>query len=339
MTTLACKKLASMRANPQSMCKRMSGWSDMPTFTTEECEAGMAKDKSEKPERYACAKRCVPASDSKLTMNVCMRECMPAGSVAEKAAPKRRASSSIFLSGAGGKSGSCSASLSLDGFKDRRATGLCSYDAAAKTFGVTLKSTKGKSVKLDGESATFTGGEATLKHGVGQLVANAQTDSLTVTLPLEFTDEDGTWKGTLDVLHGLVTERLEEIAKGPVLFEGESSSGGGTASLLLIGGYTPKHAGKVVPLKQLDLIAVAKTKTRSFSRCNYTKGTKRKSIKRTAFDKQVTVYDRRTGKRLGGKLVKAATPSCPSSVKGSEYVISKHASLDSAFSFAKTFVR
>lgn len=341
---LACKKLINREPTPESICKRMQGWDDAPKKG--DCKTELAKMKTESPEVYACFSGCVPKAESFAEAQPCMKPCMLAGMKSGSIGPtakkaNKRATTTLKIDTPKGSSvaGKCWVSLKLEGYEDRSENDWCSYDIKKDLMGLVVKVNGGKSLKVAGKSFAFDGDEALVELPLVQRWADVTTDKPSVKLPMELVDDDGKWTGELSVSADVMEKWAMGITRGPLLFDGESAGSGGKSTILVVGSTYTAHGGPAVPLSKVDLIGVVSSKSRSYSSCRYKNGLGRtKSVKRRSYDKVATVYERRTGKRLGSKRFKAATPSCPSSVKATEYVISKHADSKRAENWAKDFV-
>ncbi|MBA3460725.1 MAG: hypothetical protein H0T46_12230 [Deltaproteobacteria bacterium] len=128
----------------------------------------------------------------------------------------------------------------------------------------------------------------------------------------------GTRKGTVELDRTAVSALLSKVQKGPVLFPGEAKGGGQASLLLLSENLTWEYIGEDVPIARLDLVAVMTSKLRKAASCRYvaTDGSeKQKSLDRVMRDPTVTVYERRTGKKVATKSWTAKVPECADWIK------------------------
>jgi hypothetical protein len=162
-----------------------------------------------------------------------------------------------------------------------------------------------------------------------------------INLPSTLHVANGSRTGTLSIGRGAVTTLLSKIRKGPLAFAGSSPAPAKPATLVLIGELTEAFGNTDVLVRDLDLVGIVSSSFREASACQYvsTDGTNtKKSVARKMRDYAATIYDRRTGKKLGTKSWRATTPSCEEWVKmdaGANYAA---ADTELVIAWAKTFV-
>lgn len=132
-----------------------------------------------------------------------------------------------------------------------------------------------------------------------------------IEVPLALELVDGSTKtATLSLSLAEAIEPLRDaIEHGGLSFDDEPASNG-DATLLLTSPIRAVGPGKT--LADVDLIAVSKSRRRTVQKCRYTGG---KTVERIAWDREVVVRDRRTGKTLGRKTFRAGkVPKCEGAV-------------------------
>ncbi len=141
----------------------------------------------------------------------------------------------------------------------------------------------------------------------GMLQEHTQHEVATV----QVTFKGGRINGTIRCTQGNVPKTiLHKVATAQEL-PGDPGAGG--RSILLNTGTKRVAFNGGRPLASLDYIATVETRTRNLRDCLYkdsqTGG--KINIPRSANDKVITVFNRRTGKKALSKQLKAKTPTCP----------------------------
>ncbi|MFN0246769.1 MAG: hypothetical protein ACKV2T_07655 [Kofleriaceae bacterium] len=162
-----------------------------------------------------------------------------------------------------------------------------------------------------------------------------------VELPATLHTANGSRTGTLSIGRGAVTTLLSKIRTGPLAFAGSAPAPAKPASLVLIGDLTEALGNTEVLVRDLDLVGIVSSSFREASACQYvaTDGTgAKKSVARRMLDYAATIYDRRTGKKLGTKSWRAKTPGCDRWVKMDAGTNFEEPDTELLISWAKSFV-
>lgn len=143
---------------------------------------------------------------------------------------------------------------------------------------------------------------------------------------------------------GALEDRLRTLSKGPVRFANERATTG-SASLLIVG-MDLALVGEAVHVRDIDRVAIFDARSGATRDCGMYQsedGSESRLVTVTATDIDATVYDRRTGRKLGSRSFTGKPGGCPDKAKttrGSTETIGKHAGgpdYEVALAWVRTF--
>lgn len=180
-----------------------------------------------------------------------------------------------------------------------------------------------ESVEIGGVQAEFDGGTATVTVPLFDTIGALETStsfgltSKNLSVPMVVTYAEGpAASGSLDFEGGPVLELLRSVRTRPLVFEDDAGSPGSRTSMIVVTAIGTHYEGPPVPLKDVDLIAVLEDRARKMGTCEYAnEAGDTKTIERVLYDIVGTVYDRRTGKKLGSRTMRADPIPCQDWVK------------------------
>lgn len=220
----------------------------------------------------------------------------------------------------------CSASVKRPGMKAQHLTkrsSSCQFDDAGA---IVMEAADLKAASVAGKVLTVGKAKTRVTIAIDDLWPQMGFDERFIKsktplrVPIELTNEDGTWKGYFYFDARLLVDHMKKhVGKGFVL-PGEDAGGDVGSTHLVIGGSMYKKQNQVVgsgtTLREVGKIALIEEKSRTTDTCRYTdnKG-KVHSVKLSAKDAVVTIYERKTGRKLTQKTFKVSgSYSCKSSV-------------------------
>jgi len=193
---------------------------------------------------------------------------------------------------------------------------------AARTLAFDAELPEVSALELDGQAVPVQTGKASfvvepLKHLAAVSAADAvDANGVSFNVPLKLTFKGQALTGGLSCKTALPAALLEGVAKVPVLLPGESAARKGRKVLVA------PEVGKVWgsgTLTDIDLVLLTVPQDVVVGTCEYLSKTgERSSGKRTRVDTVASVYERRTGKRVGTKTFQGGEPECKSKVVGEE---------------------
>lgn len=139
-----------------------------------------------------------------------------------------------------------------------------------------------------------------------------------IPIAIKLTSPDGVSEvksATIDLNAGRIRTALDGVKKGPVRFAGDSATVGPARLVAYKKGTTTTFYGKGL-LTELELVAfVESLPTRNMSCGTYVGQTtgRRVTISNSAYDEEVVVYERKTGRVRTRRTFRAAMPGCSSS--------------------------
>ncbi len=191
----------------------------------------------------------------------------------------------------------------------------------------------GTVVVLDGQKLPATGAKIDAPLDLGKQARSAPVSILGSTrsaykfeIPIVLTFPDQTkLEGKLPrdgASLAFVNTQLGTIEKGPVRFGGEPDGPSAGKSLVVYSILGSKVLGSANTIGDLDLVSATKTTIRTLSCGAYRSRNTGNSIRmdRTLHDEEVSVYERRSGKRVASKSFPSRVPSCPDVMKPSQYL-------------------
>lgn len=162
-----------------------------------------------------------------------------------------------------------------------------------------------------------------------------------VFLNVTATSEEGKAKSSRHQI--LVGNYLQQVKDGPVLAPGEQPDNGPARGLVRLGSFneTKMRVGQIKTLRDIHLVAFTKDVQRTKS-CGTFRGKTSgmtKEIRNSALDRVVTVYDRRTGKKVVTKTFAAKMPGCPKSISSGYSGVKDTFPMEKVDAWLKTLIK
>lgn len=209
-----------------------------------------------------------------------------------------------------------------------------SCHAAVKGDTIVVKAEAGAKVTVDKTTVTTDGTqEQVVKLDLDAKLAALDPNSLGTAkfpIPVAFAFKDGlALDGKVEVagtdLRKAVVSKLSGATKGTaVAFPGDDAAPAKARILAKLSSSDMELYGSGTGLKSIDLVATVDYQTRSGSCGSYqnTSTGQIVTVGKTMNDKQVTVYDRRSGRLKSRRLFRAPTPACPTTMSATSSVSS-----------------
>ncbi len=201
-------------------------------------------------------------------------------------------------------------------------------------------------VEFAGQKVAFSGGQARLhvdlREALGDVLLSSEVgpDDKPIGLPLEIAAGEVRATATVELAREPLGRLLASVGSGPLRFKRDRRPPGGHVSLFAVGGYRWRRMGAMVHVRELDLVGVvAVPSPRRVGECTYANAAgERKTVPLLAGDIEASVYERRSGKRLGKKVFSAKTPTCDEWIRRQEQAVGTVVDEDAAYPWMERFL-
>jgi hypothetical protein len=210
---------------------------------------------------------------------------------------------------------------------NQRVTDLCPGDSVnfAPDFSVGIAVASSAVTKIVIDEQTFASQNGAITARVNLMPKILALDTLlalSVEHPIKYNariEVNGTTsEGVLEFGRDALVALLAKVTEGPLAFEGSRPAPAKPASVIVIGDLTEAFASDDGVIRDLDLVGIATSTRRKAPACDYVSTEnkeKTKTLERVMSDYAVTIYDRRTGRKVGSKSWSAPTPECQQWIK------------------------
>jgi hypothetical protein len=201
-------------------------------------------------------------------------------------------------------------------------------------------------VEFAGQKVAFSQGQARLhvdlREALGDVLLSSDVgpDDKPIGLSLEIAAGEVRATTTVELAREPLGRLLASAGSGPVRFKRDRRSPGGHVSLFAVGGYRWRRMGAMVHVRELDLVGVITVPSpRQVGKCTYANAAgERKTVPLLAGDIEASVYERRSGKRLGKKVFTARTPTCDEWIKRQDQAVGTVMDEDAAYPWMERFL-